>query len=120
MTHKVLIDVPPIHPDALALFDREPDVEIIRYDRDKDGPLAEKVRDVDGIMVGLAVFDESVIEKAPKLKILAKHGVGYDNIDVPAATKRNIPVAVTPYANNLSVAEFTITFMLAMTKLLLP
>jgi D-3-phosphoglycerate dehydrogenase len=51
-------------------------------------------------MVGLAIFDEKIINMAPNLKILAKHGVGVDNADVPAATKRKIPVVVTPYANS--------------------
>jgi D-3-phosphoglycerate dehydrogenase len=71
-------------------------------------------------MVGLAIFDEKIINMAPNLKILAKHGVGYDNVDVPAATKRKIPVVVTPYANSTTVAGFAVSSMLALAKKLFP
>ena len=79
---KVLIDVPPIHADGLKAFENVPDVELIRYFRDGDQPLLDAVKDVAGIMVGLSEFDEAVIKNAPGLEIIAKHGVGYDNIDI--------------------------------------
>jgi D-3-phosphoglycerate dehydrogenase / 2-oxoglutarate reductase len=115
---KVIIDIAAIHKDGLKVFEPVEDIETIMYYKDK--PLTDIVQDVSGIMVGLSTFDAAVIESAPNLKILAKHGVGYDNIDVAAATKRNIPVAVTPYANNMSVAEFTVGFMLALSKKFYP
>lgn len=119
MTKKrVIIDVPPIHDDGLKPFEHAPDVEVIRYYRDK--PLLDVVSDAVGIMAGLSIFDEAVFENAPNLKVIAKHGVGYDNIDVAAATRRKIPVVTTPYANSSSVAEHTVGFMLAVTKKLIP
>ena len=113
---KVIIDVPPIHADGLEAFEKAPDVEVIRYRRDSDQPLLDAVKDAAGIMVGLSDFDEAIIKTAPNLEIIAKHGVGYDNIDIAAATKRKIPVAFTPYANSSSVAEYTVGYMLAVTK----
>jgi D-3-phosphoglycerate dehydrogenase len=115
---KVIIDIAAIHTEGLKVFEPVEDIETIMNYKDK--PLTDIVQDVSGIMVGLSTFDAAVIESAPNLKILAKHGVGYDNIDVAAATKRNIPVAVTPYANNMSVAEFTVGFMLALSKKFYP
>ena len=47
-----------------------------------------------------------------QLRAIARHGVGYDSIDIPAATERGIPVTITPGANEDSVAELTITLML--------
>lgn len=122
MTKKrVLIDVPPIHDDGLKAFEGVPDVEIVRYYRDDESQsLEDAIKDIDAVMVGLSIFDEKIINMAPNLKILAKHGVGYDNVDVPAATKRKIPVVVTPYANSTSVAEFAVGAILALAKKLFP
>ena len=114
MKKKVIIDVAAIHKDGLKVFEPVDDIETVMYYKDR--PLIEIVPDACGILAGLSIIDEPVIESAPNLKIIAKHGVGYDNIDVAAATKRNIPVTVTPYANNMSVAEFTVGFMLALSK----
>ena len=115
---KVIIDVAAIHKDGLKVFGPAENIETVMYYKDR--PLTEIVEDVHGIMAGLSIIDATVIESAPNLEIIAKHGVGYDNIDVEAATKRNIPVATTPYANNMSVAEFTVGFMLALSKKLYP
>jgi D-3-phosphoglycerate dehydrogenase len=115
---KVIIDVRAIHADGLKVFEPAEDVETVIYK--KDSPLKTFAPDAQGILVGLSLIDAAVIESCPDLKIIAKHGVGYDNIDVAAATKRGIPVAVTPYANNMSVAEFTIGFMLALSKKIYP
>jgi len=115
---KVIIDVASIHKDGLKVFEPAENIETVMYYKDR--PLTEIVQDVHGIMAGLSIIDATVIESAPNLEIIAKHGVGYDNIDVEAATKRNIPVATTPYANNMSVAEFTVGFMLALSKKLYP
>ena len=119
MTRKVLIDVPSIHDDGLRVFERIPDIEIVRYDRSTQS-LADAIKDVDAVLVGLAIYDEKIINMASNLKILAKHGVGYDNVDVPTATKRKIPVVIAPYANSTTVAEFAVSFMLALAKKLFP
>ena len=115
---KVVIDVMAIHADGMKVFEPAADVETVIFR--KDEPLKEFARDASGILVGLSAIDAAVIENAPNLKIIAKHGVGYDNIDVAAATRRKIPVAVTPYANNMSVAEFTVGCMLALSKKFYP
>ena len=117
---KVLIDVPPIHDDGLKIFEGVSNIEIVRYHHHGETSLEEAIKDIHGVLVGLSVFDDKIINMAPNLKILAKHGVGYDNIDVPAASKRRIPVVVTPYANSTSVAEFAIGAILALSKKLLP
>jgi D-3-phosphoglycerate dehydrogenase len=57
-----------------------------------------------------------VIGKAAKLKVIARAGVGVDNIDVAAATKRRIPVVNAPAASTISVAELTMAHMLALAR----
>ncbi len=117
---RILIDVPPIHDDGLRVFERVSNIEIVRYHRDGEESLEDAIKDIQGVLVGLSIFDEKIINMAANLKILAKHGVGYDNIDVAAASKRKIPVVVTPYANSTSVAESTIAVILALAKKLFP
>ncbi|HIE31271.1 MAG TPA: phosphoglycerate dehydrogenase [Methanosarcinales archaeon] len=59
---------------------------------------------------------EEIIEAADRLKIIGRAGVGVDNIDVPAATKKGIIVANTPEGNTISAAEHTIAMMFALTR----
>ena len=57
-----------------------------------------------------------VIKASPELKVVAKHGVGFDNIDVTAATRLGIPVMISATANFESVAEHTLGLMLSLAK----
>jgi D-3-phosphoglycerate dehydrogenase len=58
----------------------------------------------------------NVIAKAGRLKIVSRHGVGYDAVDVEALNRRGIPLAVVGDVNTRSVAEHTLTLMLALAK----
>lgn len=60
-----------------------------------------------------------MIDAAPELQVIARHGVGYDNIDVGHATKRGIPVVFAPEAISLSVAEYTVGMILALNRKML-
>ena len=66
--------------------------------------LVEDVADCDAILIRTAPITREVIEAGKKLKVLARHGVGCDSIDMDAATERGIWVTITPEANALSVA----------------
>lgn len=59
---------------------------------------------------------EEVMDKMPKLKIIGRAGVGVDNIDIPAATKRGINVVNAPAGNTIATAELTFALMLALTR----
>lgn len=67
---------------------------------------------IDAVISRTVPLSAAGIESAVDLKIITKHGVGVSNIDVPAATRRGIPVYVTPGANAQSVAELTVGLML--------
>jgi D-3-phosphoglycerate dehydrogenase len=85
-----------------------------------EGTLAEEAKDVDAMVVRVpAVITRRIIEQAKKLKVIARFGVGYDNIDVSAATDNCIPVTYTPGANTLAVAEYTVTLIMALAKQLM-
>ncbi|MGC8777712.1 MAG: phosphoglycerate dehydrogenase [Candidatus Caldatribacteriaceae bacterium] len=78
--------------------------------------LLEVIPEVSGFVVGLDPVTEKVLERAPNLRVVAKHGVGVDNIDVQAATKRGIVVANAPGSNDQAVAEFTWGLILALAR----
>lgn len=73
-----------------------------------------------GIVSRMGRIDESVMEGAPQLRVISKHGVGVDNIDLEAAARRGIPVLVAAGANAVSVAEHAIALLLAVVKRILP
>ncbi len=80
----------------------------------------KEVQDAVGVLVRTALIPASVIDAGKSLKVIARHGVGFDNIDLAAATRRKIPVCITPRANALSVAEHVLALMLALAKRLFP
>jgi len=83
----------------------------------KESELAELIRGADALITGIDEVTGKVLEAgAPTLKIVAKYGVGYDNIDVEAATRLGIPVTVTPGAPTRSVAELAMSLMLCVAR----
>ena len=74
----------------------------------------------EGIVSRMGRLDASVMDAAPQLRVISKHGVGVDNIDIQAAADRGIPVLVATGANAVSVAEHAIALLLATVKRVLP
>jgi D-3-phosphoglycerate dehydrogenase len=73
--------------------------------------------DADALVVRSAVqVDDALLEHAPKLRVIGRAGVGVDNIDAEAATRRGIVVMNTPGANAVAVAELTIGLMIALAR----
>ncbi|MCK8617601.1 NAD(P)-binding domain-containing protein [Fructobacillus sp. M158] len=68
--------------------------------------------DVVGILLMMYKIDGTVMDRFPSLKVIARHGVGYDNVDLDAAKDRGIVVANTPGANATAVAETAVALML--------
>lgn len=76
--------------------------------------LLEIISEFDGYIAGLDVINQEVIDSASQLKIIARYGVGVDNVDLQAAEQKGIVVTNTPGANSASVAELTVGLMLAL------
>lgn len=72
--------------------------------------------DCDGVIVGVDPMDAEVISAAPKLKAVAKYGVGVDNIDMEACKARDIKVSRTVGANSVAVADYAMALMLAVSR----
>lgn len=69
-----------------------------------------------GIVASQHVYDGALMDRAPGLKVIARTGIGFEKVDVAAATKRGIAVCNTPDAPTISTAEHTITLMLMVAK----
>src|SRR5204862_6248490 len=83
----------------------------------EDGELPERIGDYDAIVIRSATkLTADLIERASRMKVIGRAGVGVDNVDVPAATKRGIIVANAPQSNVIAAAEHTIALMLAMCR----
>lgn len=78
------------------------------------------IKDVDAALIGMDVYDEKVFELAPKLKAVAKFGVGVDNIDCEAAKRHGVKVLNAPGQNSNAVAELTVGFILDLLRFVLP
>lgn len=82
---------------------------------DKQG-LIEYLKDADAAVVGLEMIDDDVLAACPKLKIIAKYGVGLDSIDLEACKKRGVSIGWSGGVNRLSVAEMALGFMLMLCR----
>ena len=106
----------PIHPDGISLL-RE-----AGFDLDEDSSitaeqLQKRIADFDAVVVrGRTKITGPVLNAAVKLKVVARSGVGLDNIDVDAAKTKTIKIISTPAAPTTSVAELTIGLMLALIR----
>ena len=73
-----------------------------------------------GIISRMGRIEASIFEVAPQLKVVSKHGVGVDNIDLDAASAHGVPVIVASGANAVSVAEHTLALLFAVAKRVVP
>ena len=113
MKQKILI-VQAIHDRGVQVFDDRFDVRVA-----SDPSVATVIREIEGVagvVVRTAPFPREIIEAAKCLKVIGRHGVGVDNIDVKAATEKGIVVVYTPNATTTSVVEMTLTMLGALAK----
>ena len=79
--------------------------------------LERRIGDFEGILIRSATrLDASLIERAGRLKVVGRAGVGVDNVDVEAATKRGVVVANAPQSNVITAAEHTMALLLALAR----
>ena len=81
-----------------------------------DGGLSEHIGRADFLVAGLIPVNAATIKDAPRLKAVLKHGVGVDNVDIPACTAMGYPVTNTPGANSNAVAELAVGMMFSMAR----
>ncbi len=104
-----------IHEDGLKILEKEK-VNILEINNLDENSLIEKLKDVDGIVLRTAKLNSKVLSECPKLKIIVRHGVGYDNVDLKYLNNNNIALGITSTSNAVSVAEHVLTLFLYLTK----
>jgi phosphoglycerate dehydrogenase-like enzyme len=106
--------------DASIIQSLEASVSEIVYNPEnrplKASELAKLLSNVDGYIAGLDEIDETALEAADHLRVIARYGTGTSNVDIDAATARGIFVTNTPGANAASVAELTIGLILTLAR----
>jgi D-3-phosphoglycerate dehydrogenase len=108
---KVLVREP-ISDAGLELLKQKFEVDV-----DADGDLAKKIGDYDAIIIRSGThLTKDLIDRAERLKVIGRAGVGVDNVDVDAATRRGIVVANAPESTVVSAAEHTIGLLLALSR----
>ena len=81
--------------------------------------LIAELAGIDAVLAGSEPYTPRVLDAHPQLKVIARNGVGYDAVDVPAATARGVAVTIAP-ANQEAVAEHTFALILALAKQVIP
>jgi D-3-phosphoglycerate dehydrogenase len=104
-----------IGDSAIELLRRHFEVELgVGWEREQ---LAQRIGEFDGILIRSATkLDGELLAKATRLRAVGRAGVGVDNVDVPAATKRGIVVANAPQSNVITAAEHTMALLLALAR----
>ncbi|MBX2836118.1 MAG: hydroxyacid dehydrogenase [Gammaproteobacteria bacterium] len=108
-----------ILPPGLDLLRHRDDVELIVAENTDEQTLIDLAEDVHAIAVRMAKITAPLINAAPQLEIVSRHGVGCDNIDIDAMNARGLPVAIGAGANDKSVAESALMLMLATSRRLI-
>jgi D-3-phosphoglycerate dehydrogenase len=103
-----------IHPDAVAVLEKH--AQVVRPKDHSRQAYLEALREVDGMVARKVQVGAEEMDLAPRMKIIARHGVGLDSVDLEEATRRGILVTNTPGANRVSVAELALSFMLALAR----
>src|SRR2546430_5290768 len=104
----------PLSPAGMELFQSQPGWKTI-VSNPKE--YAQYLPEADALIVRSAVqVNRAVLEKAPRLRVIGRAGVGVDNVDLDAATAAGVLVMNTPGGNAISVAEHTMALMLAMAR----
>jgi D-3-phosphoglycerate dehydrogenase len=107
----------PIAEAGLEILRRDPDIEVVVKTEHTPEELGRLVAQADALVVRSQTrVTADVIQAAPRLKVIARAGVGVDNVDVAAATRRGIIVLNSPEGNTIAATEHTIALLLALSR----
>ena len=113
-----LVLTEPLPAPGMRVLEARPDVRVLVLPAPTEAELARALPEADGVVMVMEqpALTARLIELAPRLRIACRFGAGYDNFDVPALTRRGIPLATTGDANADTVAEHALYLMLALAK----
>ena len=113
---KNILIIQPIHEEGIKLLENNPNYnyEVIEYIKLED--IKSKIQNCDGLSIRTAKLPGEIIDLGKKLKVISRHGVGYDNVDLAAIKKNKITLTITATANAVAVAEHVMFMLLNISK----
>tara|TARA_B100000427_G_C15452366_1_gene570159 strand:- start:67 stop:1032 length:966 start_codon:yes stop_codon:yes gene_type:complete len=113
---KKILVIQPVHDLGMELLINNPNFDYETTNDISENNLKSKIVNFDGVSVRTAILNKDIINEAKNLKIISRHGVGYDNIDLPKAKEKGIQLAITANANAVTVAEHVMFMLLNLSK----
>ena len=104
-----------VDPKGLS-FLIENEFKVIEIESFEIQNLKEQLKDVDGILLRTTKLDKEILQHCDNLKIISRHGVGYDNVDLDFLNENKIALCITSTSNAVSVAEHVLSFFIYLTK----
>ncbi len=105
-----------IHPAGIALIEAAAGVTFDYVEAVSVESFAPRLADADGLVLRTQPLTAALLEGAGRLRVVSRHGVGYDSVDVAALTARGIPLTIVGDVNSRSVAEHALAMLLAGAK----
>ncbi|MEC8074002.1 MAG: NAD(P)-dependent oxidoreductase [Pseudomonadota bacterium] len=105
-----------IHEDGINLLENHPNFNYEIIEDTSEQNLIEKLPKFDACTLRVSKLDEKILKHCKKIKVISRHGVGYDNVDLNYIKKNNISLLITATANAVAVAEHVITMFLTLSK----
>jgi len=105
-----------IHEEGLKILDENKNFEYEILDDVSEENLLKKIHLYDGVSLRVSKLSNNLLAKAVKLKVISRHGVGYDNVDTKYLKQNNITLLITATANAIAVSEHVFYLMLAISK----
>ncbi len=113
---KKILVIQSIHEEGTNLLKNNTDYVFEVTNNLDEENLKLKISDCDGVSIRTAKLSSQVINSSKKLKIISRHGVGYDNIDLVSSKEKDITLAITANANAVAVAEHVMFMLLNISK----
>jgi len=105
-----------LHPEALAVLRGRTDLKVVEMEGDTPEEFLAKLPEADALLIRTAPLPREALVNAGRLKVVSRHGVGYDNVPVDALSAMGVPVVVVGGVHSVTVAEHAMFLMLAVAK----
>ena len=105
-----------IHADGLDLLDKNPNYEFDLITNTSEENLIKVLPYYDACTLRVSKLYSKILQHCKKLKVISRHGVGYDNVDLKFIKENNISLLITATANAVAVAEHVFSMMLSISK----
>jgi D-3-phosphoglycerate dehydrogenase len=105
-----------LHDDGMAVLRARDDVTVVQMAGEDPAEFVAKLPEADALLIRTALLPREALVAAGRLKVVSRHGVGYDNVPVDALTEKGVPLAVVGGIHSGTVAEHAMFLMLALAK----